>query len=115
MDEKFILDACCGGKMAWFDKKHPNAIYLDERKEVKGFMECRPNFEVNPDIVGDFRNLNFEDRSFKLVLWDPPHIVRFGNKSWMSQKYGMLGKDWEEDLRKGFSVRLYVLESFFLL
>ena len=24
---KKILDACCGGRMFWFDKKHPNVLY----------------------------------------------------------------------------------------
>lgn len=115
MNDKFILDACSGGKMCWFDKNHPNVIYLDERREVKGFFKPRPNFEVNPDIIGDFRDLKFDDGTFKLVLWDPPHIVRFGNKSWMSQKYGMLGKDWEKDLAKGFSECYRVLEDYGVL
>ena len=50
LKNKFILDACCGGRMMWFDKQHPNAIYIDFRKENKGFIEAVPNFEVNPDI-----------------------------------------------------------------
>lgn len=32
MKEKLILDACCGGRMFWFNKKHPNALYVDQRK-----------------------------------------------------------------------------------
>ncbi len=40
MENKYILDACCGGKCFWFNKKHPNTLYIDIRKEEKGFDEC---------------------------------------------------------------------------
>jgi hypothetical protein len=26
-----ILDACCGGRMWWWDKAHPLAVYMDRR------------------------------------------------------------------------------------
>lgn len=26
LNNKFILDACCGGKMFWFNKNHPNTM-----------------------------------------------------------------------------------------
>lgn len=112
MKDKFILDACCAGRMFWFNKKHPNALYIDIRKEEKGFVKDRPEYEVNPDMIMDFRDLKFPDKYFKMVVWDPPHIVRFGNKSWMSQKYGMLGKTWKEDLTKGFSECYRVLDDY---
>lgn len=111
MNKKFILDACCGGRCFWFDKNQKNTLYIDKRREEKGFAKERPNFEVNPDIQMDFTDLKFSDGSFKLVVWDPPHIVRFGNKSWMSQRYGMLGKDWEIMLKKGFDECWRVLEE----
>lgn len=31
--DKIILDACCGSRMFWFNKKHPNAIFADIRDE----------------------------------------------------------------------------------
>lgn len=31
MNEPKILDACCGGKMFWFDKNHKDAVYVDNR------------------------------------------------------------------------------------
>jgi hypothetical protein len=111
MKGKFILDVCCGGRMFWFNKKHPNTLYLDIRKEEKGFIKARKNHEVNPDIIMDFRKLDFPDKSFKLIIFDPPHIMRIGNKSWMAQKYGMLGKDWKNDLKKGFEECWRVLED----
>jgi len=111
MKDKFILDACCGGRCFWFNKNQENTLYIDKRIVEKGSFEQRPNFCVKPDIQMDFTKLNFPDKSFKMVVWDPPHIVRFGNKSWMSQRYGMLGKDWEVMLKKGFNEIWRVLED----
>jgi len=109
---KFILDACCGGKMFWFNKKHPNAFYIDIRKEEKGFVKERPNFEIRPDAIMDFRKLEFADRSFKLVVFDPPHIKFRGYKSWAAQKYGALNAEsWAADLKKGFDECWRVLED----
>ncbi|MCT3601566.1 SAM-dependent methyltransferase, partial [Lactobacillus acidophilus] len=31
MSEIKILDACCGGKMFWFNKHEPHTTYLDNR------------------------------------------------------------------------------------
>ena len=63
--EKFILDATAGFRMMWFDKKHPNCIYLDQRPECE------------PDIVGDFKNLSqFPNGMFKLIIFDPPFWIR---------------------------------------
>ena len=38
LSDKFILDACCGGRMMWFNKNHPNCLYIDIRKEEKGYI-----------------------------------------------------------------------------
>ena len=40
-----ILDLSAGRRAVWFDKKHPDATYLDKRPEV------------DPDIVCDTRSL----------------------------------------------------------
>lgn len=103
MKDKFILDACCGNRQMWFDKKHPNVLYIDIRKEEKGFVKGRPDLNIQPDMIADFRNLPFADRSFKLIAWDPPHSMTFGKTSIMAAKYGRLNKEtWKEDLSKGF-------------
>ena len=114
--KKFILDTCCGGRMFWFNKKHPAALFMDIRKEEKGFIKERFNFEINPDVVGDFRNIPFADQSFKLVVFDPPHIKFRGTKSWVSQKYGSLSpKTWAADIKKGFDECFRVLETYGVL
>tara|TARA_R110002051_G_scaffold61177_2_gene112100 strand:+ start:6025 stop:6354 length:330 start_codon:yes stop_codon:yes gene_type:complete len=50
------------------------------------------------------------DASFKLVAFDPPHLCRAGSKSWLAAKYGKLGDNWRDDIRKGFEECLRVLE-----
>jgi len=112
MNKKYILDACCGGRMFWFNKKHPNTLYIDKRREEKGICKERPNFEVKPDKIMDFRALKFPDKSFKLVVWDPPHLIRAGENSIMGRKFGILNKEtWAQDLKKGFEECFRVLEN----
>lgn len=59
----------------------------------------------------DFRALPYSDGTFKLVVFDPPHLERAGPKSWLAAKYGKLGNDWREDLRAGFSECFRVLAT----
>ena len=112
---KFILDACCGGKSMWFNKQHPNAIYIDSRKEnpfPEGHKKVRKGFEINPDYIMDFRKLEFPDESFKLVVCDPPHMKTLGKTSHFRKIYGCLNKEtWKKDLEKGFKEMFRVLED----
>ena len=103
---KKILDACCGPKMFWKDKHQPNTIFIDIRKMEKGYNDYRKNREIQPDIIMDFRKLEFPDKSFKLVCFDPPHIISASNNFRMARDYGILNKEtWKEDLKKGFSTK----------
>lgn len=87
----------------WFDKRHPNALYIDKEERLKGCIEQRPEFEVKPDMLADFRALPFPDQSFKLVVWDPPHIRNLGRTSIMRKKFGSLEPaTWQNDLAAGF-------------
>lgn len=102
LESKFILDACCGTKGMWFNKNHPNTLYIDIRKESTGFIKGRKE-NVSPDIVMDFRDLKFENNTFNMVVWDIPHLITLGKTSKFRKFYGALEKDtWEEDLNKGF-------------
>jgi 23S rRNA G2069 N7-methylase RlmK/C1962 C5-methylase RlmI len=59
----------------------------------------------------DFRKMDLQDKAFKLVVFDPPHLF-LGEKSYMAQSYGRLDKEtWKSDLRKGFSECFRVLED----
>lgn len=88
MEEKKVLDACCGSRMFWFDKHNPSVLYMDKRKETvtaKDRDKIRV-IEVNPDVIGDFTNMPFEDNSFYIVVFDPPHLKTLGETSWMAKK-----------------------------
>ncbi|EKP55354.1 hypothetical protein ACINNAV2_3011 [Acinetobacter baumannii Naval-2] len=52
----------------------------------------------------------FKDETFHAVVFDPPHLVRAGDKSWLALKYGKLGENWKDDLAKGFSECFRVLK-----
>ena len=59
----------------------------------------------------DFCNLKFADNTFSLVAFDPPHLIRAGENSWLGLKYGTLDHDWEQKLRRGFSECFRVLRQ----
>lgn len=109
MSKKFILDACCGSKMFWFDKNDPNVLYVDNRKienEIiwtsKDGKQVR-RIDIMPDIVADFCELPFDDESFFHVVFDPPHLMNVGENAYMFKKYGRLPKDWQDFIKKGFN------------
>lgn len=115
--EKVILDACCGGRAFWFNKYHTAAIYIDNRTKEKGFIKERPNYEIRPDIQMDFTDLKFADKSFKLVVWDPPHMKdRKYHPDWVREKYGVLHAElWQDILQKGFAECMRVLDDYGVL
>ena len=113
---KFILDACCGGRMFWENKNHPNVLYIDNRKREKGFVIKGDKREVNPDIQMDFRNLKFSNNTFKMVVFDPPHIIRSSEAGIYTRVFGHLNKDtWKDDLKQGFKECWRVLDDFGVL
>ena len=107
---KRILDACCGSKMFWFDKNNPDVEFCDIRTLERPEYYPGQYIEINPDTVCDFTNLPFEDNSFHLVVFDPPHLERAGNRSIMATKYGKLTGDWRAMLSAGFDVGMRVLK-----
>lgn len=113
---KKILDVCCGGRMFWFDKAHPDALFVDKRVMKRQVIWQKGNekreFEVAPDEVMDFRALKLPDNTFSLVVFDPPHLLkRNGKTGWMNKKYGSLERNtWQDDIRKGFAECFRVLK-----
>ena len=105
-----ILDACCGSRMFWFDKQNPYTTYMDIREEYEE-LESGHKINVKPDIVGDFRDIPFDDNTFDLVVFDPPHLLRAGKTSWLARKYGKLNPEtWELDIYHGFLECMRVLK-----
>ena len=112
-----VLDPCCGSRMMWFDKQRQDVLFGDQRSETitvtdrsHGNSTGTRTLKIEPDALIDFRALPYPDQSFFLVAFDPPHLVRAGKKSWMSAKYGKLGPDWREDIRRGFCECFRVLK-----
>lgn len=113
LSNSLILDACCGGRMFWFDKEHPKTLFIDKRVmepiEVGHGIHKRTR-KCKPDIVMDFRNMDLPSNHFSLVVFDPPHLF-LGENSHTAKVYGRLDKNtWEQDLRKGFSECFRVLK-----
>lgn len=113
-----VLDPCCGSRMMWFDRQHPDVVFGDRRSEVltvtdrsHGRTDGTRTLCIEPDVLLDFRDLPYADGAFSLVAFDPPHVVRAGPKSWLAAKYGKLGSDWRDDLRQAFSECFRVLAT----
>lgn len=53
----------------------------------------------------------FDDESFHLVVFDPPHLIRAGDNSWLAKKYGKLDELWPIDIRQGFNECMRVLKT----
>lgn len=106
---KRILDACCGSRMFWFDKEHEDALYMDNRQLTTTLNDGR-TLNVNPDVIADFRNMPFDDEAFYLVVFDPPHLIKAGENSWLAQKYGKLDDLWPIDIKQGFNECMRVLK-----
>ncbi len=106
---KRILDACCGSRMFWFDRENEDTVFMDNRKLDEILCDGR-TLKISPDIVADFRDMPFENGSFYLVVFDPPHLKQIGETSWMAKKYRKLSDDWKHDLRIGFAECFRVLK-----
>lgn len=94
----------------WHDKARAGVVYGDRRSEtltVTDRSHRNPSgvrvLRVEPDVVLDFRALPFADGTFMHVVFDPPHLINAGPRSWLAAKYGKLGTDWRADLKQGFS------------
>lgn len=105
-----ILDACCGGKMFWYEKDLPMVTFQDIRAGVKEYSGGR-KIRIEPNHVGDVTNMGFEDETFDVVIFDPPHMVRAGKTSWLNIKYGKLPEDWRTFFEKAFCECFRVLKE----
>lgn len=106
---KPILDVCCGGRMFWFDKQDSRATFCDIRNEQHTLCDGR-ELTISPDVQCDFTNLPFDDESFYLVVFDPPHLTNVGANSWLAKKYGRLQDNWQQMITDGFKECFRVLK-----
>ena len=101
-----VLDVCCGGKLFYYEPDSPIVTFMDKRQGEFNVGEGR-EIKISPTMLGDFTSRPWMDggrfSGFSLVVFDPPHLIKAGPRSFMRAKYGVLGKDWKEKLSKGFS------------
>ncbi|OCG47465.1 methyltransferase [Gilliamella sp. Choc5-1] len=108
---KPVIDVCCGSRMFYFNKLDDRVLFCDKRKESHVICDGRV-VDINPDVQVDFTSLPFDNETFYQVCFDPPHLIKVGQRSWLAKKYGQLNKTtWQDDLRKGFSECFRVLKT----
>ena len=113
--EKYILDMTCSGRSIWFDKKNPYTIYFDKRdiEYSQVFNGNEQKIVVHPDVVGNYEKLPFDDNTFNLVVFDPPHLIRESDTGWIQKKYGHFTTKEEalESVSKGIQEGIRVLKD----
>jgi hypothetical protein len=112
---KPIIDVCCGSKMFWFDKNNQNVEFCDNRRVLRKEYYPGQYIEIKPDTVCDFTSLPFADKSFKLAVFDPPHLTNVSSSSWLALKYGSLDENWPAMLHDGFWECMRVLDDYGVL
>jgi len=111
---KSIIDVCCGSRMFWFDRENSQTVFMDIRELEDTLCDGR-KLIIKPDLIGDFTNIPFPENTFKLAVFDPPHLKNAGEKSWMAKKYGTLGQQWKSDIKMGFEECMRVLKPYGIL
>lgn len=100
--------------MFWFDKDNPFVEFMDIRDE-EVYLSDGQLCIVHPNIVADFTAMPFPDCSFKMVVFDPPHLVWAGKAANIYKRFGKLDKDWKTELTLGFKECFRVLEPYGVL
>lgn len=115
MDDIKILDATCGMRGIWFQKDEPHTVYCDKRdvhyESDYGTLKAHREINVEPDIACDFTDLPFDDGTFSLAVFDPPHLLH-RDTSWIKKMYGYFETKEEalETVSKGIKECLRVLK-----
>jgi len=116
MAEKTILDACCGGRMFWFDKQDERVMFQDKRNEIRIVDVGTPATKgrapkiTRPDVLTSFTNMPYPDDTFWHVVFDPPHLQKVGKTGVLAASYGVLSDNWRSDIAKGFAECFRVLK-----
>jgi hypothetical protein len=109
---KLILDPASSMRSFYFDKKDKRVLFGDIRVKETHLLTNGQTIHIEPDEVMDFRAIPYPDETFKVVVFDPPHMLNLSEKSWMRKKYGVLDKEtWQDDISKGFTECFRVLKD----
>jgi hypothetical protein len=83
---KLILDPASSMRSFYFDKKDERVLFGDIREDETHLLTNNQTIHIKPDQVMDFRNIPYPDESFQCVVFDPPHMLKLTEKSWMRKK-----------------------------
>ena len=109
---RLILDPASSMRSFYFNKEDPRVLFGDIREDETHLLTNGQTIKIKPDEVMDFRSIPYPDEAFQAVIFDPPHMLRLSEKSWMRKKYGVLdSENWREDLTKGFAECFRVLKT----
>lgn len=108
--KKRILDMCCGSRMFYFDKQDPQVLFTDIREFHDTLCDGR-KLDVQPDMIADCTDLPFEDETFNMVVFDPPHLLKVGPNSWLCKKYGKLPENWQAFINDSIHEGMRVLKA----
>lgn len=110
--DKLVLDMTAGSRMMWFNKHNEIATFVDKRC-LHEQLSSGHVIDVNPDVLADWTlGLPFNNETYNLVLFDPPHLIHAGDNSWLAKKYGTLNADnWKEIIKLGFDEGMRVLKQ----
>lgn len=110
---KYVLDPASSTRAFYFDKKDERVVFGDIREDETHLLTNGQTITIKPDEVMDFRELPYKDNTFKVVIFDPPHLFNLSEKSWMRKKYGVLDKEtWQHDIGTGFKECFRVLQPY---
>ena len=108
---KPILDPASSMRSFYFDKTDDRVIFGDIREDETHLLTNNQTIKIKPDQVMDFRSIPYPDASFQCVVFDPPHMLKLSEKSWIRKKYGVLdSQTWREDISAGFAECFRVLK-----
>ena len=73
-------------------------------------IEKMSNIKLIQRNKNGITNLPFEDNSFQLIVFDPPHLTGAKETAWLVKKYGKLDETWPKMLHDGFEECMRVLK-----
>jgi SAM-dependent methyltransferase len=109
VEKKYVLDACCGSRMFYYEKQSPHVLFMDNR-EGDFQLSNGKEVKVHPDVVASFEDMPFAGESFQVVVFDPPHLRNPGPEADMTKTYGRLVRGWQDVIRNGFRECFRVLK-----
>lgn len=96
--------------MMWCVKNSDCVVFQNVRKLESILCDGR-HFTVSPDKMADVTELPYPDGRFRMVVFDPLHLIHAGKDSFLVVKYGVLAKDYKTFLKKAFKECFRVLED----